>query len=252
MRLIKVLAASALILTSGLLHAGVKTRTYKFEPTGEKIQYGLYLPGRLDKTRPIPLVIALHGSGGSPDSILKPLGAAAEKYHYIVAAPMGYVPAAAYGFMRRMAGPAERENSRLSELDVMNVLEIVRREYNIDPLRIYVVGASMGGVGAVHLAAKYPDLWAAIGVISPAITPNTPEEFLNYPGLPVAVAHGDHDSTVAIDLVRAWVGRLRASKVPEVYFEYQGGTHGSVVKQCGEKIFGFLDMYSREQPPVAP
>jgi len=235
----------------GALHAGIRLRSYRFEATGEPVQYGVFVPRKLDKTQPVPLVIALHGAGGSPESILNPLATAAEKHHFIVAAPMGYAATGWYGFVRRMAGPAERETSRLSEIDVMNVLAMMRAEFNIDPRRIYVLGASMGGVGAVHLAAKYPDLWAAIGVISPAITANTPEEFLNYGTTPVVVAHGDHDPGVPVDLVRAWVAQLKEKKVPMLYYEYQGGTHISVVQQCGENVFAFLDRYSRPETPAA-
>ncbi len=75
------------------------------------MKYAVFVPRKLDKTQPSPLVIALHGAGGSPESILNPLATAADKHHYIVAAPTGYTANAAYGFMRRMAGPAERENS---------------------------------------------------------------------------------------------------------------------------------------------
>ena len=59
--------------------------------------------------------------------------------------------------------------SELSEKDVLNVLEIVRKEYTIDPARIYLLGHSMGGGGTIHLATKYPDLWAAAAPIAPAL-----------------------------------------------------------------------------------
>ncbi len=72
----------------------------------------------------------------------------------------------------------------------MNVLAIMPRGFNIDPRRIYVVGASIGGVGAIHLASKYRDLWAAVGAISPAITSNIPEEFESFDAAPVVVLHG--------------------------------------------------------------
>jgi len=107
---------------TGPLYAGIEVRDYMFEPTKQQMKYALFVPRSLDRTQPSPLVIVLHGSGGSPESVLNPLAPAADKHHYIVAAPTGYTPEAAYGFMRRAAGPAERENSRLSEIDVMNVL----------------------------------------------------------------------------------------------------------------------------------
>jgi predicted peptidase len=234
------------------LRAGAVMREYRFEPTGEKMKYALFVPRKVDRKKPAPLVIALHGAGGGPETILNALAAAADKHRYILVAPTGYTDTGWYGFIRRIASPAERETSRLSELDVMNVLGLVRAEYNIDPARIYVVGASMGGVGAVHLAAKYPELWAAIGVISPAITSNVPEEFENYAGAPVVVLHGDHDDGVDVGLVRGWVVRLNERKIPTRYYEYKGGTHISVVQQAGENVFGFLDRHSRATAATAP
>jgi predicted peptidase len=234
------------------LHAGIEIRSYLFEPSGEQMKYAVFVPRKLDRSKPAPLVIALHGAGGAPESFLNSLADAAEKHQFIVAAPTGYTANAAYGFMRRMAGPAERENSRLSEIDVMNVLDIMRAGFNIDPRRIYVVGASIGAVGAVHLASKYRDVWAAIGVISPAITSNLPEEFESFDALPVVVLHGDRDDSVPVALVRDWVNRLGQLKVPMQYHEYRGGTHLSVAQQGGEKVFSFLDKYSRMENAAAP
>lgn len=60
---------------------------------------------------------------------------------YIMVTPLGYVRGGWYG---------SRDNGRIGELserDVMNVLGIVRKEYNIDPDRIYLWGHSMGGAG---------------------------------------------------------------------------------------------------------
>ena len=36
----------------------------------------------------------------------------------------------------------------------MNVLEIARRDFNIDADRIYLWGHSMGGAGTYHIAAR--------------------------------------------------------------------------------------------------
>ena len=51
----------------------------------------------------------------------------------------------------------------LSEKDVMNVLELVRKEFNVDDRRTYLMGHSMGGAGTLYLGTKYASNWAAIG-----------------------------------------------------------------------------------------
>ena len=53
-----------------------------------------------------------------------------------------------------------------AEQDVMDVLAEVRRDYKIDPNRIYLMGHSMGGYGTWSVAMAHPNLFAAIGPIS--------------------------------------------------------------------------------------
>ena len=48
----------------------------------------------------------------------------------------------------------------------MNVLAMMQKELNVDPDRIYLMGHSMGGAGALHLAVKYPDKWATVAAIA--------------------------------------------------------------------------------------
>ena len=50
----------------------------------------------------------------------------------------------------------------------MNVLKLTRQNFKIDSDRIYLFGHSMGGGGSLHLAMKYPNVWAAIAVVAPA------------------------------------------------------------------------------------
>lgn len=51
--------------------------------------------------------------------------------------------------------------------DVFEAWADVARRYPIDPARTAVVGTSMGGYGALKLAAAYPDLFARAGGVAP-------------------------------------------------------------------------------------
>ena len=53
-----------------------------------------------------------------------------------------------------------------SEKDVMNVLAMVRGEFNIDDRGIYMMGHSQGR-RRCHLAEKYSDIWAAVALWPP-------------------------------------------------------------------------------------
>lgn len=119
----------------------------------------------------------------------------AEEGGYILVGPMGYNERGWYGMPFGIPGktppkraqtadntapkpkpkgsmfsnPNDPPNLReLSEKDVMNVLDIVRKEYNIDENRIYLMGHSMGGAGTLYLGTKYPSIWAALAPIAPA------------------------------------------------------------------------------------
>ena len=152
----------------------IEKKTYEFKEAGKEMEYALFVPSRYDKDKKTPLLVALHGLGGNPQQIMRSRGLTeqAEKYGYIVVAPMGYNSRGWYGV--RGGGGFGKKNDdppnlrELSEKDVLNVLEQVRKEFTIDEKRIYLMGHSMGGGGTWHLGTKYPDLWAGLAPIAPA------------------------------------------------------------------------------------
>src|SRR5436309_11330116 len=140
----------------------IQKRTYDFKDAGKEMEYALFVPSSYDKKKKAPLLIALHGLGSNPQQILRYKGLTdqAEKYGFIVAAPMGYNPRGWYGVKGPKAAKSEPENlGELSEKDVMNVLDLVRKEFDVDPDRIYLMGHSMGGGGTWHLGLKHPEPW---------------------------------------------------------------------------------------------
>lgn len=224
----------------------IKFYTYEFEPTGEEVPYALFLPGRYNKKKPSPLVIALHGAGVGPESIAAGFANAADRAGYIIAAPMGYNQNGWYG----LRGAADARTAEFSEQDVMNVLELVRAEYNVDPRRIYIAGHSMGGVGAIHIAAKHPDVFAAVGAMSPGFTGAN----IQLPGIggfdaaPIVVLAGERDELIPIDMVREWVAGLEERKVPAKYYEYKGGNHAATLQQGAPKqVFDFFKKHARPE-----
>ena len=50
----------------------------------------------------------------------------------------------------------------LSECDVLEVIELVCRQYDIDRDRIYLQGISLGGTGGWRIGGRHPDLFAGI------------------------------------------------------------------------------------------
>jgi poly(3-hydroxybutyrate) depolymerase len=76
----------------------VQMREYQFAETNEKIPYAVFVSSKVRPDTKSPLVVALHGLGGPPTSLLR--GNAldlAEAGGYILVGPMGYNPRGWYG-----------------------------------------------------------------------------------------------------------------------------------------------------------
>ena len=161
----------------------------------------------------------------------------AEERGYIVVAPMGYNPWGGYG-----AGSGRI--SELSERDVMNVLELTLGAFNVDRDRVYLSGHSMGGGGTLHLAIKYPDLWAALGPV--AGYGRRPDALSAITHIPVIVVQGSDDSLKG---ARILVAKMADLGMTHRYIEIPGGDHFSIItsdRDNVQAIFDFFDQARRD------
>ncbi len=246
------------LLTPGTLAQEKKApkaekKTYDFKEANKEMEYALFVPSGYDKEKKSPLIIALHGLGGNPQQFMKTRGLTdqAEKRGYIVAAPMGYNEKGWYGAPGLLKAKTEPENLReLSEKDVMNVLAIVKKNYSVDPNRVYLMGHSMGGGGTMHIGIKYADEWAALGPIAPAIFGHRPAELEKIKGIPIVMVQGAKDPLVRPEVVRPWADQMKKLEMTYEYIEVPDGDHSSVVAQNVPKIFDFFDKHQRKQKKV--
>jgi predicted peptidase len=136
-----------------------------------------------------------------------------------------------------------------SEKDVMNVLDMIRKEFNVDPNRTYLMGHSMGGAGTMYLGVKYASIWAAIGAEAPATAPAgmTPDTFSLEPAknVPMMIVQGDMDTLVPVAGARLWIEKMKELKIPHEYVEVAGGDHGSVLTTGAPDIFGFFAKHTK-------
>jgi predicted peptidase len=241
----------------------VQARRYTFKSTGTEVPYALFVPSNYDGARAWPVIIGLHGLGRPYDWVMGYDGIIdlAERDGFIMAAPLGYHPRGWYGSRGGGVPPgvtaAEGEAplpanlGELSEQDVMNVLGIVRAEFNVDPDRIYLWGHSMGGAGTYHLAARHPDLWAGLAVAAPAPQSElTPDRLAAFRHVPILVMHGDEDRTVNVAGTRRWVARMRELGMQHVYVEVAGGDHTNFIardRAMVSKLFSFFNVVRKHQ-----
>jgi poly(3-hydroxybutyrate) depolymerase len=223
-------------------------RHYLLDAAGEIMPYRMYVPTSFTPSRAYPLVILLHGLGGTEDAffdnydrVMPPL---AEQHGYIVAAPLGYRVDGSYGWGLGTppADPTVRRTQDLSEQDVMRVLQNVRQQYKIDDTRIYLAGHSMGAIGTWKIAPKTPDIWAAIGTFAGNGAPATLERIRQVPQF---IVHGDADATVNVQGSRDMVARAKELGIVHTYVEVPGGTHGGVVAPNLPGLLDFFDAHRK-------
>ena len=224
-------------------------RHYALIGANEILPYRLYVPTTYQANAGAPLIIALHGLGATEDSFFdsygKVLPQLAEQGGYILAGALGYRVDGGYGW--GVGTPpndtAARRSSELSELDVMQVLEQVRKHYNIDPRRIYLMGHSLGAIGTWKIAAKYPEVWAALGAFSGQGQPASAAQLKD---IPQFVVHGDADPTVNVRGSRTMVTALKALNTELVYIEVPSGNHSNVVQP---NLAGMVEFFGKHKKP---
>jgi predicted peptidase len=239
-------------------HTGEQYRVYEFPGTTESIPYRLFVPSRWKPGVRLPLLVTLRAGQSVDNPYREPnsLITQAEQRGYLVVTPMGYRPLRQpyYGSSYKIArpnGPApadgwtQQENER-AEQDVLNVIDLVTKEYGIDTSRIFLHGQNPSGSGALHLGAKYPERFAALVISSgPIVFDSYPFDRLKGK-VRLMVIHGDQDTTNPIEASKKMADAARAAGVTTVYATVPGGTHLAAYMTYAREIFDFLD----EQRPT--
>jgi hypothetical protein len=165
--------------------------------------YHLWVPPSYRKTKPMPLYLFLHGghvgSGSADNSVAI--------YHLVPKLKESLVvfPQHLYWFWSH---PDESAY-------VMTIMEEVMKKYRVDRKRIYVLGSSMGGNGAMHFAARFPEMFAACAPVS-CWCQYVPVKQAAV--MPIYCAHGTKDRTVPIKWARDIRKRLQGA--PNLRLEY--------------------------------
>jgi predicted peptidase len=227
----------------------VQQRKYHFAATDEDLSYVLYVSSKVTKDRKNPLIVALHGMGGDGNFLVRDrLVDLAEEGGYIVVGPLGYNVTGWYGSpVIAMGGrPIEPPNlAELSEKDVLTVLDMMRKEFNTDDKRTYLLGHSMGGAGALFLGSKYPSNWAAVASIAPAafLMQKDQRDYLGKikkADIPVMIVQGGEDTVVPPVNTRTWADAMKEIGMKHEYKELPGGDHGTVISDGMPDIFKFF------------
>jgi polyhydroxybutyrate depolymerase len=140
---------------------------------GRERQYLLHLPDGYDANETYPLLLALHGGGGSARHFQESRGfdAVADAHGLIVAYPDGV---GRFRFRRHTwnSGYLDTYSARQNVDDVSflhGLLVHLRERYPVNVSRIYMTGHSNGGMMAYRFAAEHPGMLTAVAPVSASI-----------------------------------------------------------------------------------
>jgi predicted peptidase len=164
------------------------------------IRYMISLPnGYNESKQQWPLIFFLHGGSGRGDDINlvsrygpPALAAKHPEYPFVVLSP-------------------QCEKGEIwSDADLLiALLDNVVAHYRIDPDRIYLAGASLGGRGVLYLAYKRPERFAAVAALC-SWAPNI-DWARALRDMPIWIFHGDQDKTVPLGEAEDMVKALQAA-----------------------------------------
>ncbi|MBD0371895.1 MAG: prolyl oligopeptidase family serine peptidase [Pyrinomonadaceae bacterium] len=183
--------------------------------------YQIYMPGKLAGKEKLPVILFLHGIGQRGTGGFVKGAAAILIRQYLERLPAVVVlPQCEKG--RYWSDPE-------MEAMVMATLNDTVAEFKADRERLYMIGVSMGGFGAWHLAAEQRGMFAAFVSICGGSPLRTGERFQTIARrvgrTPVWVFHGMDDRVVPVSESRQMVAALKALGGNVRYSEYEGVGH---------------------------
>lgn len=175
------------------------------------------LPPKHDAKTPAPLIIALHGSGGTGAEMASAWKEIAAASGAILVCPDALRPLGnGYQWMFRDE----------SDWLVMDVIERTKAKHAIDPKRIILTGFSQGANTALELGVRHPEAFAGIitiaGHYEPDINPFPKKKGAKLP--PFALLIGANDEAAASN--KTAEAELKALGIPVMLRIYPGMGHG--------------------------
>lgn len=169
-------------------HQGFARTWYEYVPDSVK-----------DSGVPVPLVVCMHGRGGSAESFMDMSGMnkVAEERGFIVIFPEAGVYQIRPGALRNLLlWNGQFMDERVDDTGfVLKAIEDIKSRYNIDNTRVYACGQSSGGMMASDLAVAAPGVFAAVSpwsaIVNPDFRPPLPESI--DPAVPYMFLMGEND-----------------------------------------------------------
>lgn len=173
---------------------------YTMEVDGFTRRWYEYVPESVrDSEGPVPLVVCMHGRGGSAESFidLSSMNRVAEERGFIVAFPEASVYQQRPGGLRNvLLWNGTYQGKPIDDLPfILGLIDDIKGRYAIDASRVYACGQSSGGMMTSDLAVRAPKVFAAVAPWSAIKNPDydgPPPEDID-PVVPYLFLFGESD-----------------------------------------------------------
>src|SRR5262245_3663944 len=214
---------------------------YRSSFDGKLVPYRIYIPTTYDKSKAYPMITLLHGAGGDENNFFNGYQRLwpklAEERGYIIVAVNGRGPTSGYA------------KANGAEQDVLDVMALVQKNYNIDPSRVYLAGHSMGSAGAWAIGLEYRDRFAALAPIAGTrLTPALETALKSGRKTPIIIVAGVKDALVPVAGCREVAEKARAFGHDVKYLEFPEGDHISVVASSVKDVYDWFDAHRKQSP----
>ena len=200
--LVASLAALCLALAAAPPTAtGATVSDHMFEHQGRGRTYRVVVPKGHDKTKPVPLVLAIHGGGGTAELFDRSAGGQfareADARGWVVVFPQGIEKGWNDG--RKVQTPQGRRRAKIDDVGFLSaVIDRVHASHGIDRTRVYATGISNGGFMSIRLGLDLADKIAAVAPVTAQLQAVHREKTPAHP-VGLMVINGTKDPLVPYD-----------------------------------------------------
>lgn len=177
------------------------------------VEYLLKLPDEYSPGRPYPLLVLLPDGFQKPEEMLQQFGDVPTSQGYIVAVLKWYDPLLntyQYGKPEHMM--------------CLNLIRTLKRTYQVDSDRVFLLGNGGGGSMAIDVAAGHPTMFAGVSAFNPVLLPwmfGGCGYWMNFQNLPTYIVMGDKSGASAAS-TRPTLEKWMPKGYPTLVVSYKG------------------------------
>jgi len=186
----------------------------KAKSTSVERGHGYILALPATRSKPRPLLVALHGTDSSPEGALAPWAGVAKEADIYVLCP---------------APKAKNWDPKVDKPRVLALIHLMKEKHGVDPERVYLSGFSAGATMASIVLQSEPKLFAAGALLSGHFARGAAAGLKGNRLLAIHIVHGERDKAFSPSGAAAFAKELRGqghvvahTEVPEMGHEYPG------------------------------